>query len=177
MPAGTARGTVPAPSFQFLALAESHDPGRKPQFMMGVDIEKSGPCPSLRTSWPRFCSDKEKARFQGAPPEMKLRWFSVYGRAREAFLKGTGDGIAAALAGWMAPNRRSHGRSHFGSSLGFYWCLGGDARDGATAMLAVDRPVVERGRIHVLTTAQFADSLAPRSAKMAKRRGVRFLEM
>jgi len=63
-----------------------------------VDVEQLRPMPEMADIGAAFCSARENARINAAPPEKKLEvFFSIWTR-KEAYLKATGEGIAGALA-------------------------------------------------------------------------------
>jgi 4'-phosphopantetheinyl transferase len=65
---------------------------------LGVDVEKIRPMPEMEDIAATFCSVEENAQLRAAPTEQKLEvFFSIWTR-KEAYLKGTGEGIAGALA-------------------------------------------------------------------------------
>jgi 4'-phosphopantetheinyl transferase len=65
---------------------------------LGVDVEKLRPMPEMAEIGAAFCSVRENAQINTAPPEKKLEvFFSIWTR-KEAYLKATGEGLASSLS-------------------------------------------------------------------------------
>ena len=65
---------------------------------LGVDVEQWRPMPEMADIVAAFCSARENARINAAPPEKKLEVFFSLWTRKEAWLKATGEGIAGSLA-------------------------------------------------------------------------------
>jgi 4'-phosphopantetheinyl transferase len=65
---------------------------------LGVDVEQLRPMPEMADIGAAFCSARENARINAAPPEKKLEVFFGLWTRKEAYLKATGEGIAGSLA-------------------------------------------------------------------------------
>jgi 4'-phosphopantetheinyl transferase len=99
---------------------------------LGVDVEKLRPMPEMAEIGAAFCSVRENALLNSAPPEKKLEvFFSIWTR-KEAYLKATGEGIAGSLAqldGSEAPPGWSfHALCPAPGFVGALACAGGGAR-------------------------------------------------
>lgn len=65
---------------------------------LGVDVEQLRPMPEMADITATFCSPQESALLDAAPPEKRLEVFFNLWTRKEAYLKGTGEGIAGSLA-------------------------------------------------------------------------------
>jgi 4'-phosphopantetheinyl transferase len=65
---------------------------------LGVDVEQWRPMPEMDEIGAMFCSARENALLNAAPPERKLEVFFNIWTRKEAYLKATGEGIAGSLA-------------------------------------------------------------------------------
>ena len=65
---------------------------------LGVDVEQQRPMPEMADIAATFCSPQESALINAAPPEKRLEVFFDLWTRKEAYLKGTGEGIAGSLA-------------------------------------------------------------------------------